>query len=457
MKKFLKRLLTTAFGLAIAFGIPYNSSAKELSTFKESTTLDKEGNIIKVKVVRVERNISEDRLESYYCKTRDTDLKIIKYNNIGETVWETTYAPFTYSKDLAYVLIDYLTAAPYNDKLVEKLKKIGIEPKITGELKKTCRVLYRGECTDYDIKDTRKVYPALEFGVIKSYEGLTTLTTDDYGNIYMGVVSDLELHTVDWENCYDKLPKNGIYLDDPKRNEGLPSDVFRIIANIKPHLYEYLYDHQSYAENKILKYTKDGKLEKILYLDFRPIDVKAHSKYFYVAGASEDVSGEERKIRITVAKYDSNFNKVWKITNKRHKCDDFLHKVDNDIALDVDKLGNIYVVGEVYEHVCLPKEIYYNYDCPECRKCCGYLTDTSILLISKYDKNGNQIWERLYKPFRKEIECDDLQVISIGIDDGKLDIYGMGTLNDEDYHPKGTKFILRYNSNGDLIEEKFIQ
>jgi len=93
-------------------------------------------------------------------------------------------------------------------------------------------------------------------------------------------------------------------------------------------------------------------------------------------------------------------------------------------------------------------------DCPECRLCCGN-SDRSILLVSKYNANGNKIWEKLYQPFSKEIECRNLQVISIGIDKaGNLDVYGKATINYSD-ESKGIKFILKYDSNGDVVEENF--
>jgi len=197
MKKFMK-LLTDAF-LIIAFGISSGYSRNGY-VYKNLSILDNEGYTIEVKEIGIEKKVSKI---SENCTTFDTGIVITKYD-AGEKIWEVRYDPYVYSNDLAYVMVKYYNGF-YNEGLVEKLRRIGIEPIITGEQKKRCKIKYRGECVEYEYEDNRRIYPEIEFWYLNSYEKPMALTIDESGNIYLGVISRFEIEKIKSSNIIKRV------------------------------------------------------------------------------------------------------------------------------------------------------------------------------------------------------------------------------------------------------------
>ncbi len=447
----LKRLSRGILNLIVAFGISYGSS-----TAKELSVLDPQGNLIKVEEIEVTRGISEDKPENEFCQgsyglplkgIEDTDFIIAKYNPQNEIVWKTRYSPFVYSKDLAYVLISYAHLVPdtdskIKDELLEYLKQLGIQPKITGEKREICHLRYRGECVNSWIEDNREIYPVPIFEALVSNDHPMALTVDGSGNIYIGVISEINKRVVP-EECYSKLPKNGIFLDDPKRNKVSPSELSKIVNLVK----DLEKNKNILFRGSVLKYTKAGELEKVLYLDILPTDVKVFGKYLYISGGT------------CLEKYDLNLNKIWEAVNKDH--DSYLVVESGPIiysptAIALDESENVYIVSSIEKtSLDLPKEIY---DCgPNCTMQCGS-DKTSVLLISKYSKNGKKLWEKLYLPFDREIECYNLYPISASIDEnGNLDVYAKATLDETPTlnESLSRKVLLKLNKFGKIIKKEF--
>lgn len=268
-------------------------------------------------------------------------------------------------------------------------------------------------CTIKYDKEGKQLWVKKYNGEGDSIDFACSITTDNYGNIYV-TGSSFGANT-GYDYLTIKYDKEGNQLWVRRyQGEGDNEDVaFGIASDRDGNIYVtgYSGNYQNSFDFCTIKYDGNGNLIWVrrykgpIYLDYSKCVIAIdNNNNIYVGGESEGDA--------CIIKYDKDGNLLWVRKYEKGKVN----------GMVVDKEGNIYITGESYEGRFSP----------------DYLT-------IKYDKDGNLLWARRYNGTRN---LWDYALAIVLDNEGNIYVTG-GSVGDKGYYED--YLTIKYDKDGKVL------